>query len=134
MRNILVNDLHRKPIDEQSFEIVERKGLGHPDSICDGIMNSISVELSKEYLNRVGAVLHHNADKSLLVAGETEIRFGGGIIKKPMLLVMGDRATFQIDEVNIPLEEIAVENAKNWIKEKLRFVDPEVHVYDPLEV
>ncbi|MCD6529935.1 methionine adenosyltransferase [Candidatus Bathyarchaeota archaeon] len=133
MRNILINDLHQKPIDEQSFEIVERKGLGHPDSICDGIMNSISIELSKEYLNRVGAVLHHNADKSLLVAGETEIRFGGGIVKKPMLLVMGDRATFKVDEINIPVEEIAVETAKRWIKENLRFVDPEAHVNYQIE-
>ncbi|MEM2875406.1 MAG: methionine adenosyltransferase, partial [Candidatus Bathyarchaeia archaeon] len=127
MRNILVNGLRRKPIDEQSFEIVERKGLGHPDSICDGIMNRISVELSKEYLNRVGKVMHHNADKSLLVAGKTEVRFGGGLLEKPMLLVIGDRATFQIDRIKIPVEEIAIDTAKRWVKENLRYVDPNEH-------
>lgn len=128
MRNILVNGLQQRPIEEQNFEIVERKGLGHPDSICDGIMNEISIELSREYLDKVGKIMHHNADKSLLVAGETDVRFGGGVMKEPMLLVIGDRATYQIDKVKIPVEKIGIDTAKRWIKEHLRYVDPDKHL------
>ncbi len=134
MRNILVNGLNQTPLEKQKIEIVERKGLGHPDSICDAIMDQISVKLSREYLEKVGAIMHHNADKSLLVAGEVETRFGGGLVKEPMLLIFGDRAIFKADGVEIPVKEIAVQTAKNWFKQNLRFVDPEKHVKYQVEL
>lgn len=128
MRNILIDSLRQTPLEKQKLEIVERKGLGHPDFICDAVMDRVSVNLSKEYLERVGAIMHHNVDKSLLVAGEVETRFGGGSVKKPMLLIFGDRATFEAEGVGIPVREIAIQTAKEWFKENLRFVDPEKHV------
>jgi len=134
MRKIAVTELKQVPLERQGVEIVERKGLGHPDYICDSIMNEISVALSKEYRRRFGEIVHHNIDKGLLVAGETEGRFGGGTIKRPMLMVFGDRATFQIDEDKIDVDRIAVETAKNWFRTKLRFVDPEKHVKYQVEI
>lgn len=128
VRNIFVDSLKQTPLEQQKLEIVERKGLGHPDYICDSIMDRISIRLSQEYLSKVGAIMHHNVDKSLLAAGEAETRFGGGIIKQPMLLVIGDRATFEVNDVKIPVKEIAIRTAKEWFKEKLRFIDPEKHV------
>ena len=128
LRNILIESLKQTPLEEQKMEIVERKGLGHPDFICDAVMDRVSVNLSKEYLEKFGVIMHHNVDKSLLVAGEVETRFGGGSIKKPMLLIFGDRATFEVEGVEIPVREIAVQTAKDWFKENLRFVDPEKHV------
>ena len=127
-RNIMVECLKQTPLEKQKLEIVERKGLGHPDYICDAIMDKVSVELSKEYLKKFGAILHHNADKSLLVAGDAEIRFGGGIIKAPMLLIFGDRATSSANNIEIPVKEIAINAAKQWFRENLRFVNPEKHV------
>ena len=59
------------------------------------------------YLEKVGAIMHHNADKSLLVAGEVETRFGGGTMKEPMLLIFGDGAIFNADEVEMPVVDIA---------------------------
>lgn len=134
MRNIFVDSLKQTPLEQQKLEIVERKGLGHPDCICDAIMDMVSVRLSQEYLKKIGAILHHNIDKSLLAAGEAETRFGGGIIKKPMLLIFGDRATFEAGGVKIPVEEIAIQTAKGWLKENLRFVDPEKHVRYQVEL
>jgi S-adenosylmethionine synthetase len=128
MRNILVNDSKRLPLDKQPVEIVERKGVGHPDSMCDAIMDQVSVELSKAYLKEFGAILHHNTDKSLLVAGDVECKFSGGIVNEPMLLIFGDRATFGAKGKEIPVEEIAIQTAKKWLKENLRFVDPEKHM------
>ncbi|MEJ2271544.1 MAG: methionine adenosyltransferase [Candidatus Bathyarchaeota archaeon] len=128
MRNILVNDSKRRPLENQPIEIVERKGVGHPDSMCDAIMDQVSVELSKVYLKEFGAILHHNTDKSLLVAGDVECKFGGGIVNEPMLLIFGDRATFEADGKDIPVDDIAIKTAKNWLKENLRFVDPDKHM------
>ncbi len=134
MRNMLINGLDQTPIEKQGLEIVERKGLGHPDSICDAIMDQVSVTLSRAYLEKFGAIMHHNADKSLLVAGEIETRFGGGSVKRPMLLIFGDRATFEVDGVSLPIEEMTVQTAKEWFRKNLRFVDPEKHVRYKVEL
>jgi S-adenosylmethionine synthetase len=91
-------------------------------------MNQISIELSKEYMKKFDVVLHHNVDKSLLAAGVTIPRFGGGEVVEPMLFVFGDRATFKVGDEEIPVDEIAERSAKDWFREKLRFVDPEKHV------
>ncbi|MEM2102081.1 MAG: methionine adenosyltransferase [Candidatus Bathyarchaeia archaeon] len=133
MRNIMIDCLKQTPLEEKNFEIVERKGIGHPDTICDAIMDRVSVNLSKQYLEKFGAIMHHNADKSLLVAGGTEPKFGGGTVKEPMILIFGDRATFEAKGVKIPVKEIAVDAAKSWIKENLR-IDPDKHVRYQVEL
>jgi len=131
---LVVSELRQTPLSEQELEIVERKGLGHPDHICDAVMNDVSVSLSREYLKRYGTVLHHNIDKALLAAGEVRRNFGGGEVKRPMLMVFGDRATYDVDGDPVPIDEIAVSTAKKWFKENLRFVDPERHVRYQVEL
>jgi S-adenosylmethionine synthetase len=132
--NIVVTELKQIPLEEQPIEICERKGVGHPDYICDAIANEISIALSKEYLKKFGAIMHHNVDKGLLVAGEVERKFGGGKVLKPMLMVFGDRATFKVDEEEIPVNEIVIKTAKEWFRKNLRFVDPEQHVKYQVEL
>lgn len=134
MRNIIVEDWKQTPLERQRIEIVERKGLGHPDYICDAIADQISIGLSKEYLKKAGTILHHNVDKSLLVAGETENRFKGGIVKQPILFVLGDRATSVIDGQKIDVHEIAIRSAKNWFKKNMRFIDPDKHIKYQVEI
>jgi S-adenosylmethionine synthetase len=134
MRNIIVEDLKQTPLEKQRVEIVERKGLGHPDYICDAVMDNISIGLSREYLEKAGSILHHNVDKALLVAGETEPRFGGGIVKQPMLFVFGDRATSEFNGTKINVGEIAINVAKEWFRKNMRFVNPEKHVKYQVEL
>jgi S-adenosylmethionine synthetase len=134
MRNIIVEDFKQTPLERQRIEIVERKGVGHPDYICDAVADRISIGLSKEYLEKAGAILHHNVDKSLLVAGETELKFGGGTVKQPILFVLGDRATSEIDGQKIDVGEIAIKAARNWFKNNIRFIDPEKHVKYQVEL
>lgn len=131
---IRVSQLQQAPVAEQSLEIVERKGVGHPDHICDAIMNEVSVALSREYMKRYGMVLHHNIDKGLLAAGEVRRRFGGGEVKRPILMVFGDRATYDVDGDPVPVDEIAVSTAKKWFGKNLRFVDPDRHVRYQVEL
>jgi S-adenosylmethionine synthetase len=121
---IEVESLKGLSVSEQRVEIVERKGLGHPDYICDSVMEAISVALSREYLKEFGTILHHNIDKGFLVAGQVEKEFGGGRLIKPMELIIGDRATFEAKGGKIPVSEIAIEASKKWIKENIRFIDP----------
>jgi len=45
-----------------------------------------------------------------------------------MLLILGDRATREADDITIPVEELAIQAAKDWIKSNLRFVDPDKHL------
>lgn len=116
------------------MEVVERKGLGHPDTICDAIADTVSVQLSRLYLERVGEVLHHNLDKGLLAAGSAETRFGGGRVLKPMRLVMGDRATYHIDDQEFAIVDISKRTAKDWVASNLRNVDPDRDVEYQVEI
>jgi len=125
---VIVEELRQLPVSRHQIEIVERKGIGHPDSICDGIMEAISQALSGQYLERFGSILHHNIDKALLVAGQVERTFGGGRVIRPMELIIGDRATFSAGGARIPVEEICLETAKTWFRQNLRYVNPESHV------
>src|SRR3989442_6090315 len=131
---LVVSELRQTPVSEQELEIVERKGLGHPDHICDAVMNEVSISLSREYIKRYGIVMHHNIDKALLAAGAVRRNFGGGEVKRPMLMVFGDRATYEVDGDPVPIDEIAVSTAKKWFKKNLRFVDPERHVRYQVEL
>ncbi len=127
MRNIIVESLNKAPVEDQAVELVERKGVGHPDSICDAIMEEASIALCREYVDTFGRVVHHNIDKGLLVAGKTSPRLGGGKVEEPMRLVFGDRAIYEIKGKKVPIGEIVVATAQEWLREHLRFVDPAVH-------
>ena len=125
---IVIEPYRGTPVSEHRVEIVERKGTGHPDYMCDSMMEAISVALSREYVKKFGAVLHHNIDKGLLAAGRVEKRFGGGRVLAPMELTIGDRATFSFKGKKIPVADIAVEAARAWVKQHMRFVDPRKHL------
>ena len=125
---IVIEPLQGTTVTRNRVEIVERKGIGHPDSLCDSMMEAISIALSREYLKQFGTILHYNIDKGLLAAGRTEKRFGGGRLVSPMRLYIGDRATFSVGSRKIPVNDIATEAAKGWLKKNMRFVDPEKHV------
>jgi len=127
MRNIIVESLNRTPVEDQATELVERKGVGHPDSICDAIADQLSIALCREYEKTFGRVVHHNIDKALLVAGRTSPRLGGGTVEEPMRLIFGDRAIYEMNGKTVPVEEIVIGTAQKWFRENLRFVDPEIH-------
>ena len=124
----LVEQYQGVSVTEQCVEMVERKGTGHPDQICDCVMDAISVALSQAYLEQFGTILHHNIDKGLLAAGRVTKNFGGGEVIEPMELTIGDRATFSFSGQEIPVQEIAREAAKSWIRTHLPNVDPELHL------
>jgi len=131
--NIFFESIKSVPTFKKRFEIVERKGIGHPDTICDLVMNQVAIDLAKFYLKETGSVQHHNMDKGMLVAGESINKFSGGEITKPMKLIIGDRATFEVGEKKFQIGDLAVSSAKSWIQNNLRFVKDE-HIEYQIEI
>ena len=115
-------------VGDRAFELVERKGIGHPDSICDGIVESVCKKLCRCYKERFGKILHHNIDKGLLVAGRSTPRIGGGTVNEPMRFIFGDRGIAEYRGVKIPVGEIAREAAAEWLRNNMRFVNPDTHM------
>ena len=129
MPNIIIEELKQTPMEQQRVELVERKGTGHPDSICDAIMERVSLALCREYLAAFGRILHYNVDKGLLVAGRTQPRPGGGSVLEPMRLVFGDRATAEyLEGKRVDVGALAEASAKDWLRDHLRYVDPQRHI------
>ncbi len=115
-RNIRIESLMQVPLEEQRIELVERKCLGHPDSLADGIAESISQALCKAYLDECGVVLHHNTDQGEIVAGESLPKFGGGKVIKPIYILLDGRATKRFDKFSIPTDAIALDTARIYLK------------------
>ncbi len=118
-RNIKIEGLRQIPLEQQEIELVERKCIGHPDSIADGIAESISRALSRAYMEECGAILHHNTDQGEVVAGESAPRFGGGKVLKPIYILLDGRATKRFEGIDIPTDSIAVEAARNYLRENI---------------
>jgi len=113
---------------EAEVEVVERKGLGHPDTICDGIAEQVCRRLCQAYVEQFGHVLHHNVDKILLCAGTNRVAFGGGEILEPIEIFLGGRATVEADGRVIPIDAIAIDACKEHLRETLPLLDVERHV------
>ncbi|WP_435095516.1 methionine adenosyltransferase [Halarchaeum sp. P4] len=132
-RNIRVQPIERGAVEDEEVEIVERKGIGHPDSICDGVAEHVSEALAQAYLDRVGKVLHYNTDETQLVAGTAAPKFGGGEVVEPIYLLVVGRATkHYVDEdgteYHIPVDSIALEAARDYLDETLPALDLETDV------
>lgn len=127
-RNIAVTKAFTRPIEEQSLEIVERKGKGHPDTILDAIVESVGVKLCNYYIDNFGGILHHNVDKGSIAGGRAQVRFGGGELLDPIYICVVGRATTEVfkdqELVRIPLGTLTLESMKNTLTETMRFLDP----------
>ncbi len=118
-RNIRIEPIDRRAVADQRIEIVERKGIGHPDSICDGIAESVAGALARAYIDRFGKVLHFNTDETQLVAGSATPAFGGGEVVDPIYLLIVGRATKSYEGESFPAETIALTAARAYLAEAI---------------
>ncbi len=114
-RNIQVEPLRTVHIEDQQVELVERKGLGHPDSIADGVSESVSRALSRLYLDEFGKILHHNTDETQVVGGASEPKFGGGRVTNPIYILLVGRATTEVNGEKLPYRDVAIEAARKYV-------------------
>ena len=124
MRDLVLSRL----ITSEDVEVVERKGAGHPDTICDALAETLSRNLCHEYRNRFGHVMHHNVDKALLCGGRSSPGFRGGRVTEPIRIFLAGRAITAVGKETIPIEDIALEGSRAWLKANLHALDPERHV------
>ena len=113
--------------DLLDVEIVERKGLGHPDTVCDHLVEEVSLALSRHYRAQFGRVLHYNIDKALLWGGASAPAFGGGRVLKPMEFFLSGRATTSAGGVEVPVQELAEAAVERWLRDHMPLIDPTQH-------
>jgi len=111
---IRVNFLDFPYIEEQDVEIVERKGIGHPDTICDNISEKFSIELSKYYYENFGRIFHHNVDKAVLIGGKAIPKFGGGEVLEPIEIKVVGRAILEIKDKKYQLKRFIMKVLKSF--------------------
>lgn len=123
-RNIVVENLKSLAVTDREVEIVERKGIGHPDSVADGIAESVSEALSRYYIQKYGRILHHNTDETQVVGGQAAPRFGGGLVLEPIYILLVGRATTKVNmdngEERIPYRTLAIQAAREYLKKNFR--------------
>jgi len=124
----IITELTAPPVDSLPLEIVERKGLGHPDTICDALAEEASRRLSRYYLEHCGLILHHNLDKALLYGGASRAAFGGGEVTEPIEIYLAGRATCEYRGKHLPVEELVVDGCRAWLETNLHALDVERQV------
>ena len=127
-KNITVRELKSEPVEKKDTEMVERKGIGHPDSVADGISEQVSRALSRYYLKNFGRVLHHNTDECQIVGGQATPAFGGGAITESIYILLVGRATDKVNGSTIPVKDIAEDAARNYLKNTFRELNTEKDV------
>ncbi len=125
MARIQVLDGKNLLVEEMPVEIVERKGKGHPDSLCDGAAERLSVALCQFYRQQVGHILHHNVDKAVLVGGSSKADFGGGQVIAPIQIDIVGRATLGWDGKNFDPNQLFHDGIVQWLCEQVRHLRPE---------
>lgn len=127
-RNIRVEKITQTPIEKQEIELVERKGVGHPDSMADGFAETVSRALCKEYINKCGTVLHHNTDQVEVVAGRSHPQYGGGEIITPIYVLLVGRATKEFGDFKIPTDATALRSAKEYLRNNIPDISLETDI------
>jgi S-adenosylmethionine synthetase len=127
-RNIQIEPLRAVHIEDHAVELVERKGIGHPDSVADGVAESVSRALCRMYLDEFGKILHHNTDETQIVGGASEPKFGGGKVTQPIYILMVGRATTEVNGEKLPYRQVAIDAAKKYVKSIAAHLDVDKQV------
>jgi len=124
-RNIIVETIRDTPVENQNVEIVERKGIGHPDSVADGLSESVSRALCRMYIEKYDRILHHNTDETQVVGGQSAPKFGGGTILEPIYILLVGRATTEVNGERLPYRTVALKAAYEYMKKNFEHLDPD---------
>jgi S-adenosylmethionine synthetase len=123
--NLLVYSSGVSKINDTPFEVVERKGIGHPDTLCDTLAEKISQRYSQHCLENYGVVLRHMVDKIALSGGSSKVSFGGGEMQQPIRLYLNCRFTRTYQKQIIPYMEIVQDVVYKHFNNVLPLLDVE---------
>ena len=102
------------------FNVVERKGIGHPDSLADLIAEEFSQRYSLHGLERFGAIPNHWVDKVALVGAEAEVSFGRYTVRKPITAYLFGKVTRSIGDEALPIEDLFRSAVQDVLREATR--------------
>lgn len=117
-------------VNAQDYEVVERKGIGHPDTICDTLAEKISANYSLYTYQKYGHIFRHMIDKLSILGGKTKVYFGGGEFIKPIRILLNGRFTGNFCDEKIPYIDIATET----IYKHMKFLFPMIDCKKNIEI
>lgn len=107
-----------RPTWNDSFETIERKGSGHPDTIADELASRISRAYAQYTVQHCdGLILHHQVDKLMMLGGREKVFFGGGEVLQPIRIIAAGRATYSYGGTTIPVEEILRDTIRKFFND-----------------
>ena len=121
MKNIRL--ILKKDLVEEKYDIVERKGIGHPDTLSDSLAEHLSNVYSKYTLEKFGAVLHHNFDKVGMMGGKAIVEFGYGKIIQPIRVLLNGRASSQFGDDKIDVKKLLIDATRNFFSERFPMIN-----------
>lgn len=101
-----------------NFEFIERKGIGHPDTLSDHLAETLSREYSNETRRRFGAILHHNFDKVGLLGGKSFVAFGDGHMTSPVRVLINGRVSTSFAGEQIDTEDLIRSTTKRFFNKR----------------
>ncbi|MEU8778393.1 methionine adenosyltransferase [Streptomyces sp. NPDC048606] len=117
-----------RSVEDLPYELVERKGTGHPDTMCDAIAERLSRYYSLHCLKEFGGVAHHWFDKVTLYGGGADTDYGRGELTSPYRVMVFGKAAFRVGAVEIPVHDLAFRAAADVMAEVTTGFDPARHL------
>jgi S-adenosylmethionine synthetase len=124
MKSLQVVDDYKDPSLER-FEVVERKGVGHPDSLADALANEVSIAYSKHCLETIGVIPHHNIDKLYIGAGHYKNDYGVCKRLAPVIVRINGRMSSIFGDTDLNIEELQVSAVRNYMHQVMPTVTEE---------
>jgi S-adenosylmethionine synthetase len=126
-RDLLVVGGHQTPRHAQ-VEIIERKGVGHPDTLADHLAEALSRAYAKHTLAVCGVVLHHQFDKVGIMGGRARCRFGEGSINDPIRVLLNGRASQSFAGRDLQVRELLIDTCNRFFSERFPMLDIAQHL------
>ncbi len=103
------------------IETVEKKGMGHPDSIADAVAEEVAGVINGYFLEKYGAIPRYNADLVSIFGGDVEFDFGEGRVKKKADIDLGGNVPYLDEREIAEIRSIAEQRIYEYLTGILRF-------------
>ncbi len=124
MSGLRVTNDYRDPSLE-TFEVVERKGVGHPDSLADALANEVSIAYSKQCLATIGAIPHHNVDKLYIGAGHYRNDYRECERLSPVIVRVNGRMSSVFGDIDLDIEQLQTAAVRNYLHQVMPMITDE---------
>jgi S-adenosylmethionine synthetase len=126
--NIEILSITAPSVEDEYYELVERKGVGHPATVCDAIAERASRYYSQFCLQAFGKIAHHSIDEVAIFNGEAVVDFGKGELITPYVVVVLGRAAFRMGMQEIPLGDLVARAVRDVMTEVSTGFDADRHL------